>query len=95
MPNTYRYDYPQVPIGGSNPYHMCARCGRSAPEINGDVGRHDPSCSWRQEQERAATERSNTWECEDCDGSFVVTASYCNPVACPFCGTAAIRKVAY
>ena len=34
------FDYPSEPIGGNNPYHRCADCKRSAPEINGKLERY-------------------------------------------------------
>lgn len=48
----YYSDFPTVPIGGSNPYHMCAICGRSVPEINGDLRRHTRDCEYRIRKEK-------------------------------------------
>lgn len=45
---SYRSDYPTEPIGRGNPYHRCALCGRSVPDINDDVGRHNAWCEYRQ-----------------------------------------------
>jgi predicted nucleic acid-binding Zn-ribbon protein len=53
MPDEYITGYPTKPIGGGNPYHMCACCGRSEPEINGRIEGHLPDCSWRLEKEKA------------------------------------------
>lgn len=49
MPGEYRSDFPTRPIGGGNPYHCCASCGRSVPEINGRVLGHYRHCAWRHE----------------------------------------------
>jgi hypothetical protein len=38
--------YESKPIGGGNPYSACTACGRSEPEINGDVRGHVEDCSW-------------------------------------------------
>ena len=43
----YRTDFPTVPIGGDNPYHMCAHCQLAEPHINGKVKGHDEYCAWR------------------------------------------------
>ncbi len=40
-------DYPKRPIGGGNPYHCCAHCGRSDPEINGVIEKHEEWCEYR------------------------------------------------
>lgn len=49
--NTYYSDYPTEPIGGSNPYYMCAHCGVSVPEINGSLYKHREWCEYRQSKE--------------------------------------------
>ena len=51
MGRKYRNDYPQVPIGGGNPYSKCARCHRSVPEINGEIDGHEDWCEWRKHVE--------------------------------------------
>jgi hypothetical protein len=51
MPVKFYDDYPTVPIGGGNPYHMCASCGRSVPEINGYLHKHDEWCDYRKSKE--------------------------------------------
>jgi hypothetical protein len=48
----YYSDFPTVPIGGSNPYSMCALCHRSVPEINGDLRRHERNCEYRIRKEK-------------------------------------------
>lgn len=40
------WNYPDKPIGGGNPYYQCLYCGRSAPEINGDINGHYDFCKW-------------------------------------------------
>jgi hypothetical protein len=40
------YDFPTEPIGGGNPYYMCASCGRSVPEINYRIDGHLKDCEW-------------------------------------------------
>ena len=46
----YYTGYPTVPIGGGNPYYMCAICGVSDPEINGSLDHHRPTCTWAIQQ---------------------------------------------
>lgn len=59
----YWSDYAQKPIGGRNPYYCCAGCGRSVPEINGDVNNHEEQCPevarFRDQKERAALVEEN------------------------------------
>ena len=52
MKTTGRHDYPNKPIGGGNPYYMCAHCGISDPQINGRLRGHGSWCEWRLEQIR-------------------------------------------
>lgn len=42
----YFCDYPTRPIGGGNPYYCCRSCGRSDPEINGQLSGHGFNCLW-------------------------------------------------
>lgn len=42
---TYWSGYDTRPIGGGNPYYCCVGCGRSDPEINGDIEKHGEGCS--------------------------------------------------
>ncbi len=42
----YDDGYPTRPIGGGNPYHCCAYCGRSVPSINGDLDNHFDGCEY-------------------------------------------------
>lgn len=51
MGRPYYSDFPTVPIGGSNPYHMCKHCEVSVPEINGDLKNHRPWCEYRKRKE--------------------------------------------
>lgn len=48
----YYNDYPTEPIGGSNPYHCCAHCGVSDPEINGQLEAHAEGCEYRVKYEK-------------------------------------------
>lgn len=48
---TYYTDYETEPIGGGNPYYCCAHCGRSDPEINGQLDKHMSWCEYRQRKE--------------------------------------------
>ncbi len=48
----YHNDYPHEPIGGDNPYHRCAHCKVSDPQINGRLEGHAPGCPYRIEKER-------------------------------------------
>jgi hypothetical protein len=48
----YITDFQTVPIGGDNPYYKCAHCGRSEPEINGNLYNHYSDCSFRLKRER-------------------------------------------
>lgn len=45
------YDFETEPIGGENPYHRCAHCGRSVPEINYRLDGHYSGCAYRQAKE--------------------------------------------
>jgi hypothetical protein len=47
MSEKYYTDYPKEPIGGGNPYHRCAYCHVSVPEINGDLEGHREWCEYR------------------------------------------------
>lgn len=49
-PNKYWFDFPSTPIGGGNPYQQCSSCGRSVPEINGDLFNHLDYCEWANAQ---------------------------------------------
>lgn len=50
------YDgFPTEPIGGGNPYHRCACCRRSVPEINYTLEGHLKDCAWRLLVERGET----------------------------------------
>lgn len=40
----YWAGYGREPIGGGNPYMCCVGCGRSDPEINGDIRNHGIGC---------------------------------------------------
>lgn len=51
--STYYNDYPTKPIGGSNPYHCCAYCEVSCPEINGNLYKHHSWCEYRKFKESA------------------------------------------
>lgn len=50
--NGYFSDYPTVRIGGGNPYHECANCHISDPEINGMLNRHSEYCEYRIRKEK-------------------------------------------
>jgi hypothetical protein len=43
----YYNDYPKEPIGGRNPYYCCSYCGKSDPEINGEIKNHHEWCEYR------------------------------------------------
>jgi hypothetical protein len=43
----YYNDYPTEKIGGNNPYSQCRFCGRSTPEINGDLEGHLDFCQYK------------------------------------------------
>lgn len=60
MSDKFFFDFPTVPIGGGNPYHKCAYCGRSVPEINGDLDKHGSGCSWAQKKKSEIGKR--VWE---------------------------------
>lgn len=47
----YYNDYPTEPIGGGNPYHCCAYCGVSQPQINGELKNHLEHCMYRKFKE--------------------------------------------
>jgi hypothetical protein len=47
----YYNDYPTEKIGGNNPYSQCRFCGRSTPEINGDLDGHSECCEYRLRKE--------------------------------------------
>lgn len=40
------HTYPNKPIGGGNPYYCCRACGKSDPQINGELLGHYPDCKW-------------------------------------------------
>jgi hypothetical protein len=46
--------FPTEPIGGGNPYHRCACCKRSVPEINCQLLGHTRDCAWRRLTEAGA-----------------------------------------
>lgn len=48
----YYTDYPTIKIGGGNPYHKCAFCDVSEPEINGSLTKHRSWCAYRIEKEK-------------------------------------------
>ena len=48
----YHSDYPTVPTEDSNnPYYMCAHCGRTDPQINGEIKNHAEWCEYRIKKE--------------------------------------------
>jgi hypothetical protein len=49
--SSYRSDYPTAPIGDGNPYWACVYCGRSDPQINGELSGHSEHCEWRKTEE--------------------------------------------
>ena len=42
----YFSNYPKKPMGGGNPYWYCESCGRTDPEINGNLDGHMNHCAW-------------------------------------------------
>jgi len=48
----YFSDYPQIPIGGGNPYNQCAHCHISAPQINGELDGHAEYCKYKIKKEQ-------------------------------------------
>lgn len=44
-------DYPSKPIGDGNPYHCCVFCERSAPQLFGNLERHESYCFYRRVKE--------------------------------------------
>lgn len=40
------HDYPNSPVGGSNPYWACDACGATDPRINGTLSGHFDGCKW-------------------------------------------------
>jgi len=46
-------DFDTKPIGGGNPYYCCSSCGRSVPEINGNLYRHSDFCPYRVRKEKS------------------------------------------
>ena len=49
MTNQEKYydDYPKEPARGGNPYYCCSYCGKSDPEINGEIKNHHEWCEYR------------------------------------------------
>ncbi len=49
MTNQEKYydDYPKEPARGGNPYYCCSYCGKSDPEINGEIKNHQEWCEYR------------------------------------------------
>jgi len=44
----YHSDYPSVPTEDKdNPYYMCAHCGITDPQINGEIKNHQEWCEYR------------------------------------------------
>lgn len=43
----YLTDFKKEAIGNGNPYQRCVHCGRSEPEINGNVFNHLDDCEYR------------------------------------------------
>lgn len=50
----YDDDYPKQKIGHGNPYYCCASCGRSVPEINGQLSNHREDCEYRKSKDQEA-----------------------------------------
>jgi hypothetical protein len=42
---TYWSGYDTKPMGGGNPYYCCVGCGRTDPQINGDINAHGEGCT--------------------------------------------------
>lgn len=52
MGEEYHSDYPSVPTDEpSNPYYMCAHCGITDPQINGEIKNHQEWCEYRIKKE--------------------------------------------
>ena len=53
MTNQEKYydDYPKEPARGGNPYYCCSYCGKSDPEINGEIKNHHEWCEYRRLKE--------------------------------------------
>jgi hypothetical protein len=49
--SVYYHDYPTKKIGRGNPYSQCVFCGRSDPDINGRLERHNDYCLYRRAKE--------------------------------------------
>jgi len=52
-------DYPSRKIGGGNPYYCCSLCGRSAPEVFGNLGKHNGWCAYRRTKEAIASDNKD------------------------------------
>lgn len=52
---SYDHDYPTKPMGGGNPYYCCAYCGKTDPQINGDIKAHASDCQYRLWKENGIT----------------------------------------
>jgi hypothetical protein len=48
---SYDSGYETKPMGGSNPYYCCVHCGRTDPQINGELNNHSISCEYRQKKQ--------------------------------------------
>jgi hypothetical protein len=69
---TFWADYDKKRIGKGNPYWCCKGCGRSDPEINGDIKRHGAGCS--EVQKYLAELNPNDYTPVMVDGCVMVTA---------------------
>lgn len=81
-PDNWFEDYPKIPIGGNNPYNMCAFCHRSVPEINYTLEGHSEYCTYRKQKESELLEKLVTniyiieYSVGDCECSYVVTQAF-------------------
>ena len=55
MGGEYYSDYPTVPSEDpGNPYYECAHCGRTDPQINGEIKNHAEWCEYRINKENGS-----------------------------------------
>lgn len=59
MSDVFWAGYDKRPMGKGNPYYACIGCGRTDPEINGDIKRHGPGCPEAAKYLR----ESDPWDC--------------------------------
>jgi len=62
---SYDSGYPTKPMGGSNPYYCCVHCGRTDPQINGELNNHSDTCAYRQAKQGYVLDGNDAYDLPD------------------------------